>query len=243
MKTTVKIPFKAGTKITVDVDDEVEKGKSFGTINYENNEAEINLSTILKVNPKDIYKFLKVKPGEGVSEGETLATKKSFITTLSVKSPFKGVIKEVDLKKGTVLLSSQTAVDSKKIVLPVSGKVKSIEKDYLDIEIKGIKFEGIQGGGGNVSGNLIHVSNSKNSIFDLDSDLEGKIVLLETGASDIMAKLDTIGASGMIGRKADKEFDFPFLTVEEDPFKTLFKYSGKLVWLRPSAREAIVLEE
>src|SRR4030067_2834753 len=136
MKTVFKIFLNNSGKILVDVGDEIEKGGAVSIIGEESNEVEINLSEILKVKTVDIFKFLKKRPTEKVSEGELLAEKKSLVTLLSVRSPISGKIKEVDLKKGTVTIIKE-GKQTIKVTVPVKGRVKSIEKNLLELAIKG----------------------------------------------------------------------------------------------------------
>ena len=243
MKTVVKIPLTSKAKIIVNVGDSIDKGDTLATLGEDEKEIEINLSQILKVKAHDIYKYLKKKLTEEIMFGELIAEKKSLITTLSVKSPIKGKIKEVDLKKGAIILITVSETLSKKIVVPVNGKIKNIGKESIEIEVNGTKITASYGRGREEFGELVSIKDVRNSIFEIDIEVEDKILLSLDGPSDLMAKLDTLGARGLIAKSCDRDFNFSYLEVSDEPYKNLSKNIGKLVWIRPAEREVIVIED
>ncbi|OGG02979.1 hypothetical protein A2W14_04330 [Candidatus Gottesmanbacteria bacterium RBG_16_37_8] len=242
MKTVVKIFLNNSGKILVDVGDEIEKGGAVSIIGEESNEVEINLSEILKVKTGDIFKFLKKRPTEKVSEGELLAEKKSLVTLLSVRSPISGNIKEVDLKKGTVTIIKE-GKQTIKVTVPVKGRVKSIEKNLLELEIKGERISALKGKGESQVAKLMRIPDEKSSFFDFGIEVENRLVLIKKVTAELMAKLDTLDALGVITLGADEEGNFPCLVISDDSYKELAKADGKSVWLRPAEKEVIILED
>src|SRR3989344_9657621 len=102
MKTVIKISLKNFPKIVVEEGAIIEKGDIIATNTNDVSEIEINLTETLRVKAKDIYKYLRKKPTEQILKNEVLAEKKSFVSTLSIKSPVSGRILHVDLNKGSV---------------------------------------------------------------------------------------------------------------------------------------------
>ena len=201
-------------------------------MNEEENKVEINLSNILKVKPLNIYKYLKRRPRDVISEGELLAEKKTLVSHLTVKSPISGKITEVDLKKGTVRIVKNGG-QSGKVTIPVAGKVKSIGQDKIEIEVKGIRIKGLTGSGENRLARLKVLADEKRSYFDIGSEVEKQLILIKKAGSEILAKLDTLEALGVISTELAENNDFSVLVVSDDSFSELERAENKLVWLRP----------
>src|SRR3990170_8425755 len=124
MKTVVKIPLKKDIQVLVEEGRIIEKGDVLARTSKSQEELVINLSQILKVKASDVHKYLLKRPTESILQGEILAQKRSFLTTLSVRSPKDAKISEVNLKTGTVLLRAASGSLDEKITLPVGGKIK-----------------------------------------------------------------------------------------------------------------------
>lgn len=241
MKTALKIPLKLNARIKIEEGAIVERGETLVTFTDEVRDVEIDLAKILNIKPKDIFKYLKKKPSDTLYKNEILAEKKSILNTVSVKSPIKGKLNQVDLNRGVVLISHFEGKDSK-LTSPVDCKVKTIGRDFIEIEIKADKINGIEGYGIEVTGELLNIDKYYNSVLEIGSDVEEKIVLINDAPSDIMAKLDTLGAIGIIAEKLSAEYNFPHITVNSGEFKGLSELKNKVVWLRPNHKEILILE-
>lgn len=242
MKTLVKIALKPPAKIFVEEEAEIEKGQKLAIIGLGEEKIEINLSGILKIKPADIFKYLKCSPNDTVSEGQKIAEKRSLFTSLTVRSPDSGKIKEVDLKKGTLMLvkSDPSAI---KIILPVKGKIKSISKDSITVEVKGEKITGLKGWGNGIVAKLKQIPIDRGSIFDFGEDVTQRLVLMSKISSEILSKLDTLDASGVITQESEEMGYISVLIVAKDDYKILQKADERTVWLRPEEKEVIVLED
>lgn len=244
MKTLVKFVIANPANILVKEEQTVNKDHVLAELYKPPNDIIINLAEVLKVQPAKIHKYLKKGPTETIDAGEIIAVKKSFISTLSVRSPIKGEIKEVDLKKGTILIADILNENSHtKIAIPVNGVVKKIGKDFIETEINGHKIKGKEGKGKDRIGTIYHIKGGENSFFHFDSEVENKIVLIADLHQEETAKLDTLGAAGVICKRNSSSGDFSLLTVNEETFTDLFKRAGCKVWLRPEDKELIVIEE
>ena len=243
MKTVVKVPLKKDIQVLVQEGHQFEKGEVIAKGSNTQENLAINLAQILKVKPTEIHKFLKKRPSDKIRQGEILAEKRSFLTIINVKSPISGEISEVNLKSGTVLLKTETDSLNEKITLPVDGKIKNIGKEAIEIEVKGSKIAASSGRGSETTGRLMHVAADKNSIFNIDAEVADKIVLVEKVTVETLAKLDTLGACGVISKETAKNYDFPSITVSDESFKALTREDKKMIWLRPRANEAIVIAD
>ena len=244
MKTVVKFALKHPVKILVTEDQNVEKGDNLAVNESTNKDIIIDIASTLKISPGKIFKYLKKNPTDNVLPGDLLAEKKSFIKTITVKSPVKGKIKEVELGKGTILISeNMNDTATKFIKSPVLGKVKKIGKDTIELEVKGHKLEGKSGTGKDRFGELYQLHSEHNTFFDFGSDVENKIVLLAQAEQEVIAKLDALDALGVICKKNNTQGKFSVLTVSDESYKELSSYSGSFVWLRPIDHEVVLLSE
>lgn len=243
MKTVVNIPLKANTRVKVEEGQKIEKGETIASNFDDEKIIEINLSEILKIKGRDIFKFLKKKPTESIARNEILAQRKSFVSTLLVRSPIGGVISHIDLTRGTVHIKPEMPSSTQKITSPVAGVIRTIARDQIAIEIKGTKISGIGGRGAEISGELLNVAKMHSSIFELGIEVEDKIVLINQVTADVMAKLDTLGSRGIITEKVQKYGEFPYILVNNHIFKDLEAYNGQNVWMRPGAAEVIIIED
>lgn len=243
MKTVVKIPLTIKTIVKIEENMEVKKGDIIASLGEEEIETEINLFQILKVKPSDIFKFLKKRPTDSVNLGDVLAEKKSLLTTLTVKSPVSGKIAEIDLKKGSIIIKTGSDSALSKIITPVNGKVRNISKEAIEIEVQGRKIEAKKGRGKEMLGKLLYIQDAKNSIFDIDSDVEDMIILIKKGSPELIAKLDTLGAKAIISKESGISLNISCLTISDESYNDLSKEDGATVWIRPEANEIIIIEE
>lgn len=244
MKTLVKFAITNPVNILVKEEQAVNKDSVLAQLSKPHNDIIINLAEVLKVHPSKIHKYFKKGPTETIDAGEILAVKKSFISTLSVRSPIKGEIKEVDLKKGTILISGISNENPQNnISTPVNGVIKKIGKDFIEIEINGHKIKGKEGVGKDRIGAIYHIKGGENSFFHFDSEVENKIVLIADLHQEETAKLDTLGAAGVICKRNSSSGDLSLLIVNEETFTDLLKRAGSEVWLRPEDKELIFIEE
>lgn len=241
MKTALRFPLKINSKIIIKEGDIVNKGSILAIFDNDNPDLEIELSKILKVKTKDVYQFLKKRLSDNVFKDELIAEKKSFLNTISVKSPIKGKLKQIDLIRGTILLTPIDKINSK-LSSPVDAKIKSITKDFIEVEIKAMKLDGTEGIGGDVIGEFLNIHKNFKSNFEIGSEVEDKIILISNLREDIVAKLDTLGARGIISEKISKNYKFPSIAVSTEVFKELSDLENKTVWLRPVYKEIFILE-
>lgn len=77
-----------------------------------NHRVSVELAQHLGVKPVEVLKYLTVKIGDTVAEGDILAKKKKSMlgfSTLEIKSPVAGIITQIDDLNGTILIEAKTA--------------------------------------------------------------------------------------------------------------------------------------
>ncbi|OGG06063.1 hypothetical protein A3D05_04140 [Candidatus Gottesmanbacteria bacterium RIFCSPHIGHO2_02_FULL_40_24] len=241
MKTTAKITLTPNAKVLVDVGDEINRETVLASEDEKDKDTRIDLSGILKVTPSGIFRYIKKRPQDAIKEGDILAEKRTFLTTLTVRSPVNGKVKEIDLKSGILSISKDTHKSSKNISVPYEGKVKDISKTFIEIELKGLKVTGVTGSGKECSGRLQRVTHERSGLFDFDTDVQDCIIMIKEAFEDIQIKLDVLGAAGLVATKAAGETELSRLIVSEDDFAELSKHDKKIAWMRPQDKEIFIL--
>lgn len=244
MKTTVHFSIDKNTRFNVKTGEKIEKGTPIGEVSQEEEESIIPIAELLCVKPVFIAKYLKKRIGEKVSAGMILARKKSFLSLRSVKCPVSGRIKEIDLKKGTLTISqtfSKKGLSKReKIILPVSGKIKSITKAFIEVEIEGEIARAKSGSGRETTGEIFYLEGDSVGVLDIPAGVKGRIIVCHSLLSGAIVKLEVLEASGLIVQKMQFETDLIWIEVSEDVLKKLSSYDGKTAWLRPEEKEIII---
>ena len=242
MKTNIKLSVDPNSRILIEVSEKINCDTVIAEVKETSDEKTLHLSKLLHVKPQDISKYLKKNIGEKINSEEVIAEKKGWLSNTVVTTPVSGYIKEIDLKKGTLLVISSRSTKPIKITSPFSGTVVKIGKGYLEIEIEGVIFKGNKGEGKDTIGELIVLSGENIGILDLDRDVEGRIVVCHSFTEDFLIKLDVLGALGLVVHKFVQDMSLPWLQVESNAIHKLKEYAGKKALLRPEEKELILLE-
>ena len=246
MKTIIRLPIPSQAKVLVEIGDKISLKTCLVEADLRSGEEIIPLASLLHISPSRIPQYLKKAIGEEVQNGDLLAEKRSLFISSAVKSPLKGKIKEIDLKMGTLTLVytdlSGITEKRRRISSPVAGKISAIDKNGIDIEVEGHVLRAIKGEGEEVTGDLDYISGSETDIFDIDSEVNEKIVFCRGLPEEGVVKLEVLGAAGCIIQKAGNNLSLPWVEVNEEVAKKLGSYQGKKIWLRPKEKEIVVLE-
>lgn len=241
MKASVTFTIAKEERVLVSVGDEIDPHTPvFAHLRQAKIEV-IPVAGILQVKEGSITKYLKKSVGSQITEGEVLAEKKGLLSTSVIKSPSKGTIKELDLKKGTVtVVCAQEKSD--KIVLPIRGKISKITPHHLEIETEGKSFRGESGVGKEVIGDLLFFDGAKIGVLDIRDDVEESVVVCRVFLPETVAKLEVLGAVGLISGKKVPETDLPYVVVTDEILDHLKIAVSKKIWIRPMEKQIIVLD-
>ena len=242
MLSLIRIALPSDSKVLIEEGEQISENSPLYKSNDEKILYEIPLAKLLKIKPERIVRFLRRKIGESVAKGDILAEKKGWLSSLSVRSPFDGEIKELDVKKGLLLLSHKKKQPEIKISLPIAGKVKKITASHIEIEVKATSIEGRKGAGKEQMGKLLYISDERFHPADFDAEVEGRIVFLKKAPREVIAKLDVLGAKGLISTELPDSIDFSALEVEREAAVKLIKEADKTVWLKPLENLLIITE-
>jgi len=222
---SLKIPLSKQAETLVKIGEKVDQDQALVKVDRQKIK-EIDLAVDLKINPKKIADFLKVGLGKSVEKGQVLAEKRNFLRKNKVVSPVSGKIETFSDETGILQIAVKGEVFTVKS--PLIAKVKSLEKDFLILEFLALIFPSKQAFGESGWGNLKSFSGN---IFDLKEN-EGEIVCVEKLALDVLRKLETLGATGVICLKIDdgvvEEADeLGVLVLAENDFKAVCQLTDK----------------
>lgn len=241
MKVTVTYAIAKDARVLVSVGDEINPQTPVFQLSTKGKTEVIPVASILRIKEGLITRYLKKREGVKITAGEVLAEKKSLLSTSVIKSPVSGILKEIDLKKGTLTLVANVE-KSHKITLPVQGRISKITSGHLEIEIEGKSFKGELGKGEETIGELLFLAGGKIGVLDIKDDVEGYVVACKTLLPETATKLEVLGAVGLISGKRVPETELPWVIVTEEIFDHIKSFTSKKIWLRPREKQVIVLE-
>lgn len=240
MSSTVHYPLPDDCLLLVETGDEITSktviAKSGVTFSDEN----ISIAEILQIKPAQISKYLKIGVGESAEKGQIIAEKRSLFSTAIIKSPFTGKLKEVDLKKGILTITSADNLKKTNFSLPFKGKISAIAKNHLDIIVEGKVMAGIRGQGTVFSGKKFVFKDKKLNVLDSLDETEDAIVCCQEIEEDAIIKLDCIGSLGLILLKAPKSSPLPWMLFEEKEFKEIVLAEEKNICVLVNSLQAAV---
>lgn len=240
MKAIVHLPISKSTKLLVDVGEKITSNTTIAEEAVREKEEIISVAKILHVKPVNISKYFKKRVGEYIKKGEVLAEKKSLFSSCVLKSPISAKLAGMDLKKGTLTLLRDLKDCARKVTSPFPGKVKSITKTYIEVEMEGEVYNAYKGGGREAVGKLYYLESDKLSVLDITLDVDGCIIACRSITEAALVKLEVLGAVGLILLKLPQEYtSITWVQVSEEVFKKLSLQVDKSIWLRPSQRQIV----
>lgn len=225
---TVRLPKDA--QVMVKVGQKVAAGDPLAK-SLDTQRRSLPIARLLKVKPQRVKRLLTKKIGEEVKIGEILAQKTSLFAKTGLKSPVSGTLE--NFEEGSGILTLKTTLEDLVLKAKVSGQVIKIkEGEELILEFSGAVIEAEKGIGVLKEG-LIHVLKvPKARLFDLGSDLAGKIVAAASWTREALSKVGAVGATAVLGQETEEEEwppskDFTFLLFSPANFEKVLKYEGE----------------
>jgi uncharacterized protein (TIGR01319 family) len=151
----------------------------------------VDVAGQLGIKPRHIRGYLKFKLGDFVGAEQVLASDLS--KPIFVKAPSSGILKHIDLKKGTVML--QYDINPVKMCSHVHGTVSGVIKGQsATVRGTGTKLQGVIGFGGKNSGPLSEILNLESGTLQ-----EGSIVFSSKPIDEpFLRRASESGVSGII---------------------------------------------
>lgn len=241
MKVIVTYAIARGAHVLVSAGDEINPQTPLFQSSSEEKKEVIPVASILQIKEELIYKYLKKREGVKIQTGEILAEKKSLLSSSIIKAPVAGILKEIDLKRGTLTLAV-TEGRTHKVTLPIRGKITKVTSGYLEIEIDGKSFKGEKGKGREVVGKLAFIDGGKVGTLDIKDNVEGCVVISKKFLPEAIVKLEVLEAVGFICREIISETELPWVIVTEENFNHLKSHALQNIWLRPEEKQIVILD-
>ncbi len=239
MKVTVRLPIDNGTQVLVNVGDKIDSETPIFQVHQNSSHHILEIAKLLHIKPSEILRFLKVKPGDTFDMDAVIAEKRNIFSSLLIKSPVKGIFKDMDLKNGIITIVESTSNKTEKIKLPIEGKIKDISKSILEIEADGQSYEGKNGEGDDIFGELVGIEGEKIGILEINCEVNDKIVIGKYFLPETIIKLEVMGAIGVISENNFHNNVFPWIQVDKDTIIKLKLHFREKIWLRPKSHQIV----
>lgn len=210
-------------KILVKENEEIKKGDVLMT-SEKGTVKSFDASFVLSRVPKEkLEEFTESWKGREIFEGDLLYGG-SGLFPKKIFSFYSGVFLGVD-EFFNVHIEERNDIEKRKILSPVDGKIAKIDEENVTLEFRAIEFNGE----GIIEGKAWGESSFKevNKINDLNSSLDGQIIVTKNFDTAFLTKAEVVGIAGLIIDKNDKEkFDkietrLPILALEKDEIEGL----------------------
>ncbi|MBI3980436.1 hypothetical protein HY345_00365 [Candidatus Microgenomates bacterium] len=247
----ITLSLKSPGKILVSENQEV----SVGEVLAENERfftATINLAQELKVDPKQVSKYLVKKIGDQISQGQVLVVKKGLFEKQTIRAKVSGIIKSLDQDTG--LLTVITKSEMNRLLSPLKATVVKIENEkVITLEFKAEIFEGKEARGKKL-GVIKIISKEKGpvSMFDIKGVDENSLLVGYSWSRESLNKADALDAT-VIGVKFESSPDkkaggldsegTSFIILGNDSFLRLCELEGKSALLSGSERRLYVQDD
>ncbi len=151
----------------------------------------VDVAGQLGIKPKHIKAYLKFKQGDFVGAEQTLAS--DISKSIFVKAPSSGILKHIDVKKGTVTV--QYDIKPVRMYSHVRGTVsRVIPEQSVTVQGTGSRLQGVIGFGSKNNGPLCEISDLKN-----DSMADGSIAFSVKPINEaFLRRASESGVSGII---------------------------------------------
>lgn len=240
MSSNVRVKIAQNAKVLVSSGDAVSPHTIIAEIPSEGILKVIDLTSITGIKPKSISKYLKIGTGEEIQAGQLIFSQKSLLSTATVKSPVSGIIKEIDLNKGSITVVSDNGETSRKLTIPVYGKIKSVSRESIIIEVKEKVYPALNGLGSNFTGIMLFYPQGRLGVLDQLGDCAGSIICCNSINDDTIIKLEVMGISGIIVKHRPKYSQISYIQVDEEIFHKLEEDPGKTAFVSPVDLQIIV---
>lgn len=238
MQFRIELPQSA--QISVKPGESVRHGQSLFKIRAASS-VTIAVSRELGVKPESIFSYLTKVIGEVIEEGAVLAEKKSMLKKRTVTATQSGLIKAIDHELGTVLIETHTGTD-KTYPSFFEGRVITFDskKEVLTIELPESETIDLSDCSPYGGGELIFV-NTEDFYAVEEENVTGKIIAVKTISDHFAAKLDALGAAGVVYFSGDTT-SLPFWAKvkSEADFDKFESFSSKNIVISKLEKKAVV---
>lgn len=237
MKSLLTIQLTPDLEVTIKKGSLVKAGDIIAKRSGKIHKEKIPLGKILSIDSKRITSFIVKKLGSKVKKGEILAKKEGMFKSVRVLSPFSGILESVDLKDGSLLLVSQEVTEVLE-TSPLDGFVEGATGEEITISFEGKVIEGEKGKGERAIGYSL-VFKEHVDMHHFTSEVSGKIVIGKTFTEGARAKLNALGAKGLVSLEYYEDFPVS-VKLSEKSLKELVNVHNKNIILLGQLNRIII---
>lgn len=230
MKSTISIPIPNSVKLNCSVNQKIKKGQLLYQYDCSTKLFEVEVAKILKINSKQIDRFVKVKIGRKIQKGDLIAVKSSIFEKIIIRSPYAGEVSEYDFISGTVKIAQE--LKGKDLRSDFNGKVVDIKKNNLIIELDCFSLPLIMYDNDIVTGLLCYLDSNNSNLADITAEVGDKIILIRSLTYELYKKLKALKVKAVIvEKKPQVKLDIPLALCDKEVFEKIIKLNNKLVLL------------
>ena len=153
------------------------------------------VSSVMKSSPKNIFRVVKKGVGDTIAQGDLLAEHKTFFSTRQYFSDVPGTIVHIDHEQGTVVIEEQTGSDEM-LHCFFTGEIEDIDNQKINLKVQHTHPIALASKARH-NGGLLYYLNATTSDFT-EADIINNYIVTEMIDTMQMAKLETLGAQGVI---------------------------------------------
>jgi len=186
----VTIPIPEGTKCLLKPGEDVELGHPYLKTGKDVTTT-IPLSQKLGVSSSKIFRYMKKLVGDPIEKGEIIATKKTLLSEVHIKSENTGIIKEINHYEGTIVIVEK-GEEHDIIGAFFKGTVEHVRKNEIDINLNGAKEFEVKKPLVSFGGHFILLESDK------IAEMQDTVIFAESMTTYVLAKSEAMGANGYV---------------------------------------------
>jgi len=218
----------------------------------------VNIIEAFKVSRSRAKKTLRKGPGDRIDPGDVVAVKKNFFgkDVSKIVRQISGTIIRYERDTGNVVVRTDQDSSDLELISPVAGTVTLCNNREIAVETTGAYLSDGVTLGSTGEGTLFVLresfdDQSDNTLYFLDSRVEGKMVLVKVLTRELIAKGESIGVTGFLGTTISnedidylqqKQLSIPVIEITEELVTNLHSWENKKIMIEVRSK-AIILRE
>ncbi len=200
-----RIPIPRGTTVQVAAGDEVKPDQVLGMRRPPAKPVVVDVARGLRRPPQQAAGMLLVRPGERLGIGDPIARSSDERVVIA---PIDGLLIAYSRTDGTALIAPLG--DEEPVIGHVSGRVRSVSPEAIEVEVRGAMLTGVGGTGEAIHGELVvavHEPGEELRAAAINVGATGKILVGGSRASaETLTRARAMGVAGIVlGGVLDKE--------------------------------------
>lgn len=186
----VTIPIPEGVKCLLKPGQEVNFGTPFLKTGKDV-ATTIPLSKKLGVPSSKIFRYMKKLVGDSIQKGEIIASKKTLLSEMHIKSENEGVIKEINHYEGSIIIVEKSE-EQDAVRAFFKGVVEHVRKNEFDINLSGAKDFDLKKPEISFGGHFVVLESDK------IAEMQDTVIFAESMTTYVLAKSEAMGAVGYV---------------------------------------------